>query len=278
MKLKSLFFILYLSLVCISQGVVNIVLDYGDTSQEDIDAHGASFMAAERFWESRLTGYIDQGDNAPDQVTISVSLENIDGLFGTLGSAAPTRGNFGGNFVETTEGEMRFDTSDIPLYGGLIPGSFEDVIRHEMGHVLGFGSLWTNNGVYQNGTGQYTGAAGLAAFREEFNAPDAAFVPVELQGGPGTADGHWDEGTNYASIHTGQRLDDELMSGGASGDMWLSDTTLQSFRDIGYTVIPEPAASALFLALIGLACTIRRRIRSTRGCRFPGVSAGSTNR
>lgn len=239
--------------------VVDIVLDYGNTSAQNIATYGATFTAAERFWESRLTGYVDEGSNAPGQVVIDISLENIDGLGGTLGSARTTQGNFSGAYVETTRGEMAFDTTDIPFYGGLIPGTFEDVIRHEMAHVLGFGILWALNGLYVNGTGEYTGAAGLAAFQEEFNAPDAVFVPVELQGGVGTANAHWDEGTNYAN--NGRRLDDELMSGSASGSMWLSQTTLQSFRDIGFTVIPEPAWCSLLLAMASCFYSVIRRNR-----------------
>ncbi len=276
MKEKSVFVLSACLAASPASAVINIVLDYGDTSAQHIASYGAAFTAAERFWESRVTGYIDQGIGAPSELRINVTLENIDGLGDTLGSASVTHANFLGSFVEPTRGQMTFDTSDIPFYGNVYPGTFEDVIRHEMGHVLGLGLLWTFNDVYVNGSGQYTGAAGLAAFRQEFNAPTAAFVPVELQGGAGTANAHWDEGTNFAS--NGRRLDDELMSGSASGNMWLSNTTLQSFRDIGYTVIPEPAASAFCLASVVLACTIRRRIRSTRGCRFPGVSAGSTNR
>ncbi|PDH29558.1 MAG: hypothetical protein CNE95_04495 [Puniceicoccaceae bacterium MED-G30] len=253
MNNKSLFYCLIASsMVSSVSAVMNIVLDYGDTSAQDISSYGAAFTAAERFWESRVTGYIDQGNAAPSELRIDVSLGNIDGFAGTLGTASVTRVNFLGSFVEPTRGEMTFDTTDIPFYGNTFPGTFEDVIRHEMGHVLGLGLLWTFNDVYVDGTGQYTGAAGLAAFREEFNAPTAAFVPVELAGGAGTADGHWDEGTNFAS--NGRRLDDELMSGSASGNMWLSNTTLQSFRDIGYTVVPEPAAYALW---IGFLCICR---------------------
>ncbi len=82
---------------------------------------------------------------------------------------------------------MTFDTSDL---GSLVSaGTFEAVIRHEMAHLLGFGSLWSSSAVglpgyqevYVNGSGQYTGAFGLAAFQQEFDQADATYVPIELQ-------------------------------------------------------------------------------------------------
>ncbi len=277
MKLPLVLLCGMLPLVLPVPAAINIVLDYGATSQADIDAYGAEFSAAEAFWESRLTGYRDSGIAAPGQMVIKVELGNIDGPSGILGQAGPTFGNFLGNFVEATQGEMKFDTSDLPSL--VQNGTFETVIRHEMGHVLGFGSLWTYNGVYQNGTGQYTGAAGLAAFQEEFNQPNATYVPVELDGGPGTEDGHWNMGINlgvheradsrddpgdsiiYTSVNNGEYLFNELMSGFLTGSAWLSNTTLQSLYDIGFTVVPEPAAYALCLSL---ACLFRGVIRRKR--------------
>lgn len=258
--------------------MINIVLDYGATAQQDIENYGATFDAAEAFWETRLVGYRDTGSNAPSRLLINVALELIDGSGGTLGSAGPTLGNFRGNFVETTEGNMRFDTADIS--GLQSNGGLAAVIRHEMAHVLGFGTLWNifeltgipgYQQVYTDGSGEYTGAAALAAFQEEFAQPNATFIPVELDGGGGTANGHWNMGVNlgspyevpdsrddpgdaivYTSVNNGLSLDNELMTGFLTGDAWLSNTTLQSFYDIGYEVVPEPASAALLLALAAL--------------------------
>jgi hypothetical protein len=173
---------------------------------------------------------------------------------------------------------MTFDTADLNTMVG--NGIFETVIRHEIGHVLGFGSLWTYNNVYLQGTGQYTGEAALAAFRIEFNQPQANYVPVELDGGAGTANGHWNMGIFlgsaetadsrddpgdaivYTSVNNGLSLDDELMTGYLTGDAWFSNTTLQSFYDIGYEVafdiagqpIPETLTYSLML---GMACALQ---------------------
>ena len=234
---------LYLALsASVSNASINIVLDYGATSAADVVTYGAAFNAAETFWESNLSGYRD-GLLAPTSVIMNVALGNIDGAGGTLGSAGPTQVNIQGNFLETTQGNMTFDTSD--LGSSVSAGTFEAVIRHEMAHVLGFGSLWSSSAVglpgyqevYVNGSGQYTGAFGLAAFQQEFDQADATYVPIELDGAAGTANGHWNMGIDlgaefeavdsrddpgdtivYTSVFNGKVLDNELMTGFLSGD------------------------------------------------------------
>ncbi len=283
--MSRLLFISILS-ACVSlHASINIVLDYGTTSAEDIASYGETFSAAESFWETQLTGYRDTGFDTPVQVLINVNLAEIDGEGGVLGSAGPTYGNFGGSFIETTEGDMTFDTVDIDSM--VSAGTFESVIMHEMAHVLGFGTLWQYNGVYSADTGQYTGEAALAAFQIEFNQPDATYVPVELDGGGGTANGHWNMGVHlgsyeaadsrddpgdgvvYTSVNNGLVLDNELMTGYLTGEAWLSHTSLQSFYDIGYEValdlygqpVPEPASYALMFGLVAALFTLKRRTR-----------------
>lgn len=278
MKKLGVLFLILVSASLSSKAAINIVYDYGTTSGADIATYGSAFTEAKSFWETQLIGYRDSGFNAPTQILINIDLSEIDGVGGILGSAGPTFGNFGGSFIETTEGDMTFDTADLNSMVG--NGIFETVIRHEIGHVLGFGSLWTLNNVYLQGTGQYTGEAALAAFRIEFNQPQANYVPVELDGGAGTANGHWNTGIFlgsaetadsrddpgdaivYTSVNNGLSLDDELMTGYLTGDAWFSNTTLQSFYDIGYEVafdiagqpIPETLTYSLML---GMACALQ---------------------
>lgn len=57
--------------------------------------------------------------------------------------------------------------------------------------VLGIGTLWANNGVYPVQNGDYIGSVALEEYKTEFQQPDAPAVPVEEDGGPGTAHGHW---------------------------------------------------------------------------------------
>lgn len=68
---------------------------------------------------------------------------------------------------------MEFDSADAAALDAA--GTLDDVVLHEMGHVIGFGTLWNtvNLGfpgtqqVYTAGTGKYLGAFGNAAYVAE---------------------------------------------------------------------------------------------------------------
>jgi hypothetical protein len=140
---------------------------------------------------------------------------------------------------------------------------------------FGFGTLWgldllgdgtIFNDFYDTGSGRYTGAAGLAACQAEFN-PDATCVPVELEGGSGTANGHLNEvfgGAGLTGIATasGDDMANELMTGWLNSPTFLSDTTLGPFYDLGYTVLPEPATVVMMMMMVIVAAAafwLRRR-------------------
>ncbi|MES9858635.1 MAG: hypothetical protein ABW166_18820 [Sedimenticola sp.] len=210
------------------------------------------FTQAELWWEGIISGY-QPVVKTVSGVTIDASASQIDGVGLILGSAGPYQTANpapNGGYVLPTRGEVTFDSADI---GTLETNStLFDVITHEIAHVLGFGTLWTHNGLYVTGSGKYTGASGLAAYQTEFDLA-ATFVPVELDGGDGTANGHWNEGGE---------LQYELMTGWYNEPAFLSNTTRQSFVDLGYTVnpVPLPGAVWLFLSgLIALGFTRRRR-------------------
>lgn len=121
---------------------------------------------------------------------------------------------------------MEFDSADAAYQ--ISNGTFGDLILHEMSHVIGSRTLWSGSAagapgyqeLYVSGSGQYTGAEGLAADQNEFVGQSAAtFVPVELGGGPGTANGHWDKmdgggsPTGITRVSDGADLRDMLMTG-----------------------------------------------------------------
>jgi hypothetical protein len=98
--------------------------------------------------------------------------------------------------------------------------------------------------------------------------PGASFVPVELGGGSGTANGHWDEADGGGADGAFAGGKDELMTGWLGSSTFVSNTTIASFADIGYTTsvthpvsaVPLPAGGVLFLsALIGIGFVGRRR-------------------
>jgi hypothetical protein len=228
----------------------DITLDMGSglsSSQKEV------FNQAELFWESSILGY--EGDiRFNPSLTITADAAENDGVGGVLGSAGPRYGYnnipFNGK-VYTASGEMSFDSADIDNLES--NGQLFDVIVHEMAHVLGFGTLWEANGLYVESTGQYTGESALAAYQASSD-PTATYVPIELEGGNGTADGHWDEEWLLGGS--------ELMTGWLEGETTLSDVTLAQFRDLGYLVVdygedlindvPAPMIGGLILCMFAL--------------------------
>jgi len=107
---------------------------------------------------------------------------------------------------------------------------FEDVIVHEMGHVLGIGTLWNtvpfgfDRTLLQGPlTSPYFAGPKANVF---WNAEGGTGeLPIENDFGPGTAFGHWKETT----------LNNELMTGFLNlGENPLSRITAGSMADLGY--------------------------------------------
>ena len=212
-----------------------------------------TFNQAKSFWENKLTGY-ESGLILPP-ISIDTNATAIDGVGNVLGSAGPTYVWSTSDYTYTAEGEMNFDTADLNDMEN--NGSLESVILHEMAHVLGFGTLWEYNGVYQDGSGAYTGANALEQWRTEFGQTNATYIPIELGGGSGTADGHWDEitwGSNFTGITDGNGNDmrNELMGGWLNQPTFVSNMTIMSFADIGYTVAPIPIPASFILFVSGI--------------------------
>jgi hypothetical protein len=230
-------------------------------------AYLSMFQSAETIWEQIIPSYTDgdQGMAVISGITIDASITVIDGAGGILGSAGPTYGAYDDSgYLLATNGEMKFDEADV---GGL-GANLVTVILHEMGHVLGLGTLWTYNGLYVSGSGQYTGANGLAAYQAEFNQPSATFVPVELGGGGGTANGHWNEGdgggaTGFFSSISGADMRYELMTGWLNTDQpyFISNVTRGSLQDLGYNAVLIPETSTSLLACMACATVSFRRRR-----------------
>ena len=252
-----------------------------DLSYTGPAAFQAAFDNAEARWEEIITGWSDglniTATTAGNQdygvgddlfsLFIDANVGTIDGPGGTLGSAGPTELVNDGSVILATRGIMNFDSADIQNLAN--SGALEDVILHEMAHVLGIGTLWTNNNLYVNGSGQYTGVNALAQYQVEFDN-DATFVPVELDGGPGTANGHWDEGNitviDPNNVNFGRERNEALLTGFLDPNgTFISNTTGGSLHDLGYEInfaaiqgVPEPS-SVMAIILVGIAGLSRRR-------------------
>ena len=206
-------------------------------------AQRAFFEAAAARWEGIITGDVPNttgtiparscgnsfktpsfnGD--VDDVLIDVLLQPIDGPGAILGAAGPCLVR-NADFL-TLYGIMFFDTADLDFLAQF--GIFDEVVVHEMGHVLGIGSLWNFGRSLLQGANtndpRFVGPQGIAGYHEVGGR--GISIPVEEGFGPGTRLSHWDEET----------FDKELMTGfiGTKGAP-LSVMTIGSLGDLGYQV------------------------------------------
>ena len=270
----------------------------GDTSFQPL------FDNAALIWESILPSYQDGttgfGPFASPigPIVVDAGVSAIDGPNGTLAFAGPSSGTTdNGGFFVTTEGDLQFDSADIDTLAA--DGNLQDIIVHELGHVLGFGTLWVANDVFDGtssdtSVGEYTGNFGVVTYNQEFGL-DEAFVPIENNGGPGTANGHFDEEFFGVALNSDPTVDapagsssvqefrfgpneGELLTGvfRPGVDLFLSDTTAATFQDIGFNVdfaaveafnngdfdlaaVPEPSSASLLLLTLAAYGFRRRR-------------------
>jgi Leishmanolysin len=217
----------------------------------------AQFQTAADRWEGLIIGDVEEtegtipangcGAGIPlpeftgviDDIMINVLLQTIDGPGGILGQA-------GACFVRLSDGlplygVMFFDTDDLAF---LEENSLlDEVIVHEMGHVLGFsGGIFNLNipGEFQrtllanpNTTDpRFLGRLARAMYFSLGGRQPT--VPIEgLPCGPGTRNSHWDENTFFNELMTG-------FINGASADFYnpLSRMTSGAMRDLGYRAVP----------------------------------------
>lgn len=150
-----------------------------------------AFAAAADRWATVIVGDLDTAlvtGDVIDDLLIEAEGVHIDGAGGVLGMAGPTdfrdeSAQFG-RFLPA-KGVMRFDSADPDQMDA--DGTLVDVITHEMGHVLGVGTLWTVFGLLKGaGTRNptFVGAGAVAEFAALLGEEDPAPVPVAAFGGP----------------------------------------------------------------------------------------------
>jgi Leishmanolysin len=173
-----------------------------------------------------------------DDILINVLLQPIDGPGSVLGAA-------GACFVRTNDGLplyglMFFDVDDLAFLEQ--NNLLDEVIVHEMGHVLGF-----SGGIFN---------LSIPGFQRTLlanpNTPNPQFLgklaramyitlggrgkTVPIEGTPcpaGTRNSHWDEATFHNELMTG-------FINGASANFYnpLSRMTSAAMRDLGYKAVP----------------------------------------
>jgi hypothetical protein len=180
-------------------------------------------------------------------VIIFARIDSIDGPSKILGQAGPCGvRQLPSRRIVPEVGRMAFDSADMALM--VSRGILTTVVTHEMGHVLGIGTLWSaadNAGValarqtgsdprfFGNGATLASAGVGLT-FSSLGLSGTAALesVPLENTGGSGTAGSHWRESV----------FGNELMTGFVNnGSNPLSLVTVQAMADMGYVVATSAA-------------------------------------
>jgi len=253
-------------------------LDYTGVPASDY----AVFESARKQWTEKITADVvdvsssgmsltyacDNGyPSTIDDVYLCGKFEPIDGAGGILGSAGPL-------YVRSLSssrdrglpitGRMRFDSADIDNMKRR--GYFEGVIVHEMGHILGIGTLWNYLGITGSNAQDcpYYGANANAEYQRLSGCTGS--LPTELDGGSGTRCGHFDE----------ECFTSEIMTGYVNSVMPFSNITLQSMKDMGYSV-DDTLAEPITLSSM-CTCGKRRNLRGfdadVRNLQGNGVAKG----
>ena len=192
-------------------------------------------------------GFPAYGPATINDIVIQVRLDSIDGPGKVLGHSGPC-------FVRSSPdslplfGVMVLDTADLASLN--TAGHLNEVVLHEMAHVLGFGTLWTPS--YFNCVRLPTDSTTSPPPDTYYACPHARAqfdsiggtsytggnkVPVEncagISGcGAGTYNSHWRENVFHNELMTGYLN---------SGPNPLSTLTIAAMADLGYVVNKDAA-------------------------------------
>ncbi len=219
-------------------------------------SQNAAFIAAADRWMSIVQGELSDIDFSSNPVSdktcgqgvqhpevsdtvddhrIFIDIRPIDGVLGTLGQAGFCQIRSDSRLPVL--GYMSFDSEDLgPLEQA---GDLAALTLHEMGHVLGVGTLWADsdtllvNPSLPSNSGadtHFAGAAAIAAFDAAGGTAytGGAKVPVENVSSAGSSDTHWRESVLGAELMT------PSLQGGVANP--LSAITTESLADLGYSV------------------------------------------
>lgn len=167
--------------------------------------------------------------NGIDDLRIAASLTTVSGGYWGWGGYTSVRSDS----KLPSDGYVKLDSGSIDQMESW--GLIDDFAFHEILHAMGFGTAWNSLGLVEtiNGSLRFTGANAIEAYHDEFasiaalDSLSAYGVPVEMDGGSGTAGVHWDEATFGKEIQTGTLAFDNNYSG----------MTVAALQDMGYETI-----------------------------------------
>ena len=176
-----------------------------------------------------------------DDLLVLVKADSIDGAGSVLAQAGPCFLRVSDTDPEFPSlplvGSVELDTADVDRLRS--DGRLGDVILHELAHALGFsGFMWEFQGSGTDSIGPHQLVDGAGSGDPRFTGPLTVrryhavggsddLVPIEDEGGAGTAGSHWRE----------VDFDNELMTGFINdGSNPLSVVTIASFGDMFYAV------------------------------------------
>jgi hypothetical protein len=159
-------------------------------------------------------------------VVVFVRVTPIDGQGEILASALPCAVHEESGLPVVAR--ITFDSSDVAQY---IANDFVDLIAtHELGHALGFGTVWESRGLV-TGWGtinpQFVGASAAREYVQAFGSSSPGIVPLENTGGAGTVNRHW-----RSSVFPAETMKGFIEASSAP----LSRITVGAMEDIGYHV------------------------------------------
>lgn len=236
----------------------------GDLLEPQYESYQAHFLTAAARWTAILTEDIEDVGHGPwgapvDDIRIEATAFVIDGPGMILGGAEYRYRRSTGARLPIT-GLMSFDTSDLNA------ATITDVITHEMGHVLGIGSMWSGAGLvndYGGSNPTYIGPAALAEYRNLMANPSLTSIPVEDTGNLGTRDVHWRESVLGRELMTGFYNTGQVNP--------LSRISAASLIDLGYPGV-NPDATDNYAPASGNPMPVIASLTATPSTSSPGTT------
>ena len=212
----------------------DIEIVYADNNLNE--AQKTLVESAVAVWEEVIIGDLPNVGDI-DDLRITVFSQGVDGPSGILAFARPTGfrspdiGNdlidFQGNPVGLSHsGEITIDIADISF-----SRAFVETVAHEIGHVVGIGSMWDGLLINRGSPGvAYIGENGVEEYGRLFDQ-NFSSVPVQPQ-----VEGHWDANALFAELMNPFSIGGDDLPPDSDPVSALSRLTIAAMEDFGYKV------------------------------------------